>query len=241
MKSIIIMKVGSTFDDIKAKYGDFDEWTSAGLSGTELNIRCIDAENGEQLPPSDECASVIVTGSHSMVTNNLAWSVKLEDWLKNMTDNEVPILGICYGHQLLARALGGSVGFHPKGKELGTVYINLTESGEKDTLFNAIPSQFLAHTTHYQSVLTLPEGADLLAFNEYEPHHAFRLKNAWGVQFHPEFSADLLREYIIKESDKFISEGLDVPKIIDELQDTPISAQVLTNFVAITRQYLSEN
>src|SRR5690606_38861481 len=107
------------------------------------------------------------------------------------------VLGVCYGHQLLAHALGGRVDDHPAGREVGTVELELDAAGEGDALFGATPAKFRAHATHRQSVLELPPGATVLARSAHDPHHAVRYApTAWGLQFHPEFSVGIMRGYL---------------------------------------------
>ena len=101
-----------------------------------------------------------------MVTDNLPWSIKTEQWIQEASHVKIPILGICYGHQLIAKALGGKVEDNPNGKEIGTVKIYTSSEIKKDRLFSDAPLTFEAHVTHMQSVLTLPKGATTLAFND---------------------------------------------------------------------------
>jgi len=230
-KKLFIIKAGTTFSDTKREYGDFDLWTIRGLGGVDDVIRTIDAEHGAPLPDVNECAGVIVTGSHDMVTDNLPWSVRIAEWIPALLDKEVPFLGICYGHQLLAHALGGKVGFHPEGTEAGTVDINLLPECAADTLFHSLPSTFPVHVTHSQTVIILPKGAVRLAMNPFEPNHAFRIgKCAWGVQFHPEYTSDIMRSYIINEKDDLIHEGINIKPILDSVKETPESASILRRF-----------
>jgi len=118
------------------------------------------------------------------------------------------VLGVCYGHQLLAHVFGGTVDYHPEGRESGTHTVTLTASAASDAPFSTMPSQFLAQLTHKQSVLGLPPQAILLGASEFEPHQAFRIGEcAWGVQFHPEFTDEVMRAYLAVQALDIESEG----------------------------------
>ena len=230
-KYIFIIKVGTTFPDTMHEFGDFDLWTLKALWAGDGEVKVVDAEHGDPLPSVDRCAGVVVTGSHVMVTDNLPWSERVAGWIPELVDRSVPFLGICYGHQLLAHALGGSVGFHPKGTEVGTVEISLLPECADDPLFNLIPSTFSAHVTHSQTVINLPKGAVRLARNAFEPNHAFRVGDcAWGIQFHPEYTADIMRSYIFNEKEDLLCEGIDIRPVLDLVRETPVAAVVLRNF-----------
>ncbi|MBA4369096.1 MAG: GMP synthase [Desulfobacterium sp.] len=208
MKRLYIIKAGTTFPATEKQFGDFDQWTAATLGITDVEIDIVDAENGATLPSVQECAGVVITGSHFMVTDNLPWSVKLEEWVLSLLHTGIPLFGICYGHQLLAQAAGGQVGFHPHGEEIGTVEVELLPDCVNDPVFQSLPQSFLVHVTHEQTVLRLPTGAIRLAANTYEPNHAFRLRGwAWGVQFHPEYSTDILRSNIREQKDELEAAG----------------------------------
>jgi GMP synthase (glutamine-hydrolysing) len=231
MKSLYILKVGTTYPAIAKLLGDFDVWTTEALGDVDIDICILDVEHGAPLPSAAECAGIVVTGSHSMVTDGLPWSVELEEWIASSLDTGTPYFGICFGHQLLARAAGGDVGFHPQGEEIGTVHIHLLPDCAHDVLFKSLPQTFLAHVSHSQSVLRLPPRATRLAFNVYEPHHAFRIGEcAWGVQFHPEFNVDIMKSYIKEDAAELASAGLNIPELLWAVNETPIAAQTLRNF-----------
>ena len=180
---------------------------------------------GQALPAQADIAGVVVTGSHSMVSDREPWSEAAAAWLRDAVAAEVPVLGICYGHQLLAHALGGEVGYHPQGIELGTVPVSLHDAAQDDPLFAGLPTQFDAQAAHRQSVRRLPEGATLLAGNHFEPHHAFRFgTRAWGVQFHPEFGEAATRAY------QMTLNG-DAPE--GAVRPTDVAASVLPRFARI--------
>lgn len=231
MKPIQIIKAGTTFPETLKRYGDFDLWTTRVLNLPVSQIEVVDAQSMAPLPPAEECAGVIITGSHSMVTENLEWSLRLESWIRTLLDEGTPLFGICYGHQLLARAAGGIVGFHPKGKEIGTNSVHLSRHVQFDSLVNDSPSQFLAHTTHAQTILELPTQAVNLAFSSHDSNQAFRIgENAWGVQFHPEFDEAIMRDYISKQSGQLILEGTNTDTLLSNVSDTPETRKILRKF-----------
>lgn len=241
MKKLYIIKVGTTFPATEALFGDFDVWTKRALSATNVDVKNVNVEQGEILPKSEACAGVVITGSHSMVTENLPWSVRVEGWIRELLEASIPIFGICYGHQLLARAAGGEVGYHPQGKEIGTVSVELLSACAVDPIFHALPPAFLAHVTHAQSALRLPEGAVRLAKNAYEPNQAFRVGEcAYGVQFHPEYSDEIMKSYIQEQKDELEAVGMDVEKIMLDVAPTPVAAQLIQNFASLVKDRLKK-
>ena len=179
-------------------------------------------------------SGVVLTGSHHMVSEREPWSEALVPWLQAAVEAGTPLLGICYGHQLLAHALGGEVAHHPEGVEIGTVTVELQDSAVGDPLLGGLPETFPAQAVHWQSVRRLPPGAVLLAGSAHESHHAFRIGDrAWGVQFHPEFSDAALRAYLDGLGDLLADEGLDAAAIAARLQPTPEAASVLPRFARL--------
>lgn len=234
MKKIFIIKAGSTFPETAAEHGDFEDMTKRGLGVKNVEVRTTDACKGEDLPDPEDCLGVVITGAHCMVTDDLPWSLAIEAWIPSLIKAEVPLLGICYGHQLLGRAMGGRVDFHPKGKEVGTVEIRKSTPCSADPLFDKVPQQFPVHATHAQSVLTLPPGAALLAENDFEPHHAFRIgRCAWGVQFHPEYDSNIMRDYVSKQEDSLTKAGQDVAKLLHQVRETPAANGLLSHFACL--------
>jgi GMP synthase (glutamine-hydrolysing) len=138
---------------------------------------------------------------------------------------------VCYGHQLLAHALGGKVDYHPDGRETGTQAVTLFDSAQDDPLFSQLPKQFPAQLTHKQSVIELPPGAVLLGRSTFEPHQAFRVgKNAWGVQFHPEFNEQIMKAYLEVQYPDLETEGLDANALLSSVQPAPTASQLLRLF-----------
>ena len=227
---LVILKTGSTRPSIQESFGDFDRWFLNGLS-EKLHRQVVDVTRQSLPGEPEEWDGIVVTGSPAMVSERAPWSEAAAAWLAKAVDVGVPILGVCYGHQLLAHALGGNVGYHPDGRETGTRQVNLHASAQSDPLFEGLPAEFLAQLTHRQSVLELPAEAILLASNEFEPHQAFRVGPcAWGVQFHPEFTADIMRAYLSAQAPELLGEGQSVDALIGAVEDAPHARALLQRF-----------
>jgi GMP synthase (glutamine-hydrolysing) len=233
---LVILKTGNTRAPIRDAFGDFDRWFLNGLS-EGLDRRVVDV-TCEPLPgePGD-WDGIVVTGSPAMVSDRAPWSESAAAWLGRAVEAGVPVLGVCYGHQLLAHAMGGKVGYHPDGRESGTFAVNLHETAQDDPLFKGLPASFKAQLTHLQSVLELPEKAVLLASSEFERHQAFRMGAcAWGVQFHPEFTADIMRAYLEAQSPDLVKEGLSPEALIDQVDDAPHATSLLRRFCELVEE-----
>lgn len=194
----LIVQTGSTLPELRARLGDFPDWFRRGLGLQRADVDVVRVDNGAALPADTRRhAGVIVTGSPAMVSERLRWSEDTAAWLRTRIESGSPVLGVCYGHQLLAHALGGRVDYHPSGREVGTVGIERLAAADDDALLQAAPARFMAHSSHQQSVLELPKGAVTLARSAHDPHHAVRYApGVWGLQFHPEFSVEVMRGYL---------------------------------------------
>jgi GMP synthase (glutamine-hydrolysing) len=231
MKPLLIVKAGNTYAEMAARFGDFEDWISTGLDRSTETIATVRPFCGEALPDPLSLGGIIITGSHDMVTDRHPWSEMTAAWIKCAVESDVPLLGICYGHQLLAHAMGGVVADNPEGREVGTVAVTLTEQGRHDRLLGEMPARFAAQACHSQSVLKLPAGATLLASSALDAHHAFAIgRRAWGVQFHPEFNSEVMRHYIQHLGADLVAQGADARACLAGVRETPQSREVLRRF-----------
>jgi len=234
LKYIYILKTGKTFQAAQKRFGDFEQWIVDSLRRERNDIKTVDIENGEPLPSVRSAKGFIITGSHSMVTDELQWSVALEKYIKNVVSKDIPMLGICYGHQLIAKALGGRSDYNPKGKEIGTVMISTVNSGGSDPLLKDLPKKFCAYVTHSQSVLKLPPRAKVLGKNAHDPHQIVRFAaRCWGVQIHPEFNESIIKEYILRQKEELVSMQFNVDRLLQEVRPCHASKKILDNFISV--------
>lgn len=218
------------------RHRGFPHWirVAAGLTADEAVV--VNVEGGAPLPRRDGFAGVIITGSGAMVTERRDWSERSAHWLREAAQAGMPMLGICYGHQLLAHALGGQVGDNPAGREMGTIELELHDHAAHDPLFAGLPAQFPAQATHLQTVLRAPDGATVLARSSQDECHAFRWgERTWGVQFHPEFSATHMRGYVHARSEALQGEGRCAKSMARQVSATPHARRVLRRFVRHAR------
>ncbi|MFT5320842.1 MAG: GMP synthase (glutamine-hydrolyzing) [Pseudohongiellaceae bacterium] len=236
MKHTLILKTGSTIPVIAEEKSDFEQWIATGMSLSVEQTLIVSVFEGQPLPDLQSISSIVITGSPAMATEKLDWIEKSQHFILSAIYAGIPVLGICFGHQLLAQAMGGKVDWHPQGREIGTTMVSRSVESADDPLFNKLPLTFPVHTTHMQTVTELPSDAVILAANNFESHHAVRFaRNVWGVQFHPEFNVAIMRRYIEERRLQIDDEGLDSTALLADVSPTPEALLVLQNFAALAK------
>ena len=230
--SVLILQAGTPPDDVSSVVGDISTWFSDALGMSLASLEIIPVYQGEPLPAPDTSRVAIITGSWSMVTDRHPWSETLAQWIRDAMAIEMPLLGVCYGHQLMAHALGGTVDYHPGGCEIGLQEIHLTAASRSDPLLQDWPVRFSAHLTHLQTITQLPPGAQVLGFSEHDPHQIVRYGvNAISTQFHPEFSQEIAAACIRRRAASLESEGKDPAALLAVLGETPEAKRLLLRFI----------
>jgi len=229
---LLVLRTGDAVPEVASRRGTFLRWIQDGVGDVwDRQWHEHDARSDEALPDPVSFAGIVVTGSAASVTERAPWMLRAEDFLRTAVAADVPVLGICFGHQLLAQALGGSVARNPLGREIGTVKLEATEHAVADPLFDGLPPSFSVNVSHVDTVERLPPGSTVLSSTSGERHAAFRVGRAWGVQFHPEFDGDVMRGYALARREAIESEGLPWERIHGEAQDAPHAVALLRNFV----------
>jgi GMP synthase (glutamine-hydrolysing) len=191
MRRVLILQAGSADPEVRARRGDYPEWFARHLA-PRVEVRVVRPYQ-ERIPPLAPFHGVLMTGSPDSVTAPEPWMDDAAAYMLAAARTR-PVLGVCFGHQLLARALGGRVERNPRGREAGTVEVHLTEAGTRDPLFAGTPRTLLVQETHADHVVELPSEAALLAGNDFSPVQAFGVgEGIRCVQFHPEMDAERAR------------------------------------------------
>ena len=256
--AILILKTGEALSPVRRSRGDFEDWIARGLGLAVDALEVVSAHRGEALPAAQDLRGVVVTGSPAMVSERADWSEDAARWLAAIVEADaLPVLGICYGHQLIAHGLGGEVGPNPRGREMGTVDVRFDAGHDEDgggapsagrkgpsgrpshavgaiePLFRG-STTFPAHMSHVESVLRPPDGARVLATTALDPHSVLAFgPRQWGVQFHPEFDREIMQGYIEARRDILADEGIDPDRLIAGARDADASGRVLARFAVL--------
>lgn len=230
---LLLVQMGHPPLDIRQAVGEQPQWFHDALGDVDpVTVVC--PFEGEALPAVGTFSGAVITGSWAMVTDHEEWSERTAEWAREVIEAGVPVLGVCYGHQLMAYALGGSVDYHPQGSEVGQIAVTLNDAAQHDPLLSGLPNSFDTFLSHEQSVLALPKGAVVLGASSHDPHQIVRYSpTAFSVQFHPEFSAPVMNKIITSRSERVAMKGKDRDALLAKVSDTPESRAILQRFVAL--------
>ncbi|GAB3623587.1 type 1 glutamine amidotransferase [Mariniluteicoccus endophyticus] len=173
-----------------------EEWLDTdGLRMSVIDLQAKDVPNLETIGDG-----LLVLGGrmNAMSHDQHPWLPRVKDLVADAQAMDLPILGICLGHQIIADALGGEVTVaDPRGLEEGPVRLRWTDAAADDPVLGEMVAlgDGPVPMSHYDAVTRLPEGAVELARSDRYANQAFRLGSAWGVQFHPEASPELMQHW----------------------------------------------
>ena len=220
---------------VAARRGHYPEIIREGIGDAWTgDVRVIDVRTDEALPAADAVAGIVVTGSSHSVTEQLPWMKRAGAYLRAASEDGVPVLGLCFGHQLIADAFGGKVLKNPRGREIGTVLLSLTEPAATDPLFHGCARAMKIQATHVDSVVALPPDARLFGTTSLDPHAAYAIGDRVRcVQLHPELDADIIRAYVEARAALIQAEGLSFESILGNVVEAPDAPKLLRNFAKL--------
>lgn len=189
------MKIGLLeCDHVRAQWrhfaGDYREMFAALLKrhGPQLELQIFDVCNGEFPAALDACDAYLTTGSRASVYDEAAWIERLKDFVRRLQAADKPFVGICFGHQILAEALGGRVSKAATGWGAGVQNIVITQT---ESWMTPPATQLRLQFMHQDQIAQMPAGGVLLGGAAHCPIAIFRVgRTMLGIQAHPEFTPD---------------------------------------------------
>ncbi len=239
-RPVCIHVCGAPPPPVAAEHGVFADWFRRLLSVHPVDAVAVDARAGRR-PDASGFAGIVVTGSPASVAEPEPWMDATVELVRDARRSGTPVLGVCFGHQIVAAALGGSVLVNPLGWEVGTRAVELTAEGQTDPLFAGLGPTVRVNFSHRDVVdpASLPPGCPVLARNHKSGAQAFAAGDAVRcVQFHPEFDGATARGYLRTRHDVLAADAAargapdEHPAVLlEQTGDTPDSERIFHNFI----------
>lgn len=188
-----------------------------------FNYDIIHADEGESIPHLHNYDALIILGGPASAYDNLPYLRKEEEIIKEAIKYNIPTLGICLGAQLIAKACNARV-YKGDKKEIGWYDVNLHGILKKS--FNVDKMRVFQW---HNDTFTLPSNAELLASSYSYPIQAFRIKNAFAIQFHLEVTKDDILEWIDEYKDEI--NGFDINSLLTISNEYKIYSKLLWNII----------
>ncbi|RCK53819.1 glutamine amidotransferase [Thalassospira profundimaris] len=183
----------------------------------------------DQFPDSIRDADAwVITGSKHGVYENLPWMIRLQAMLRDIVAADIPVFGVCFGHQILAAALGGTVVKSDKGWGIGVHEYKLAQNTPK--WVEDAPATMKLNAFHQDQVVKLPETASVWASSEFCPYAGLNYGDrAASIQPHPEFSFEYENALLQARRGELIPE--DVAEIAEESMKNPVDGNSFARWI----------
>lgn len=220
---VLLLQLGEAPEPVRAAHGGYASWYERAW---EAPLTVFDGRSGAAPPDARDFAGIIVTGSPQSLVTPEPWMDLAGTLLTRAHDAGTPVLGVCFGHQLLGRVFGGRVIENPNGWEIGSHDVEVLA---EDPLFDGLGRTIRVNLTHRDVVVDLPAGVRVLARNAVTDVQALAVSDHLrGVQFHPEISGVVCRGYI--DARRHLLASHDCDALIAQTADSPDGLRVMHNF-----------
>lgn len=227
-----ILQCDQVETELITQYGTYPEMFVRLLQQAEANLTytIYDVRRGELPKSIDAADAYLITGSRYSVNDNLPWISKLEGLVRSFYESRKKIIGICFGHQLIAKTLGGKVIKSPKGWGIGMSINKIIE--QKPWMSPALMKLHL-YVSHQDQVVVPPIEAEVLAASDFCPFYMFRIRdNFLTIQGHPEFSKAYTQALMMKRKKMYSNELFEYGlKSLEQTCDAEVFARWIINFL----------
>ncbi len=196
-----ILQTGHAPDEVRGTLGDYADMFKRLLDGQDFEFQTFDVVDGVFPKGPGEADGWLITGSRHAAYEDHDWIAPLEALIRDIAASGRPLIGVCFGHQIVAQALGGRVEKFRGGWSVGR---QVYDFGDDELALNA---------WHQDQVVELPEGAQVIAESDFCPYAALVIgDNILTVQPHPEFDAKMMAALIEHRGEAVPDELLEAAK-----------------------------
>lgn len=236
-----LLETDVLYDDLRADYGSYGRMfegffrARAQEAGLSIEFKYYQVQQGDLPADFDECDLYLITGSKAGVYDEFGWIVELTNWIQQAYAAQARMLGICFGHQILAHSLGGFADKSEKGWGIGVRSLDSSPSAFESPL----PKTLSLIYSHQDQVQQLPKEAQVLLGDDFCPYAGFHIKDqVLAFQGHPEFDAEYTRRLLGRRADAIgeptFTDGMET---LNEATDAEwLGRWILNFFFAPTRQ-----
>jgi GMP synthase-like glutamine amidotransferase len=188
---ITILKTGDVPESLRERFSPYPEMFSRMFAeaGGDFTHDVVAVNEGEPLPAPETLEGVVITGSSAGVYEDHPWLDPLRAFIRRAYETKTPMLGICFGHQVMADALGGDVRKSEKGWGLGR---HLYDVRQRPGFMAAAPEAMAVACSHQDQVIVPPAEAEVILASDFTPNAGLAYRNGAALSFqpHPEFNDD---------------------------------------------------
>lgn len=234
-----ILETGVPPQEYREQHGSYPDMFSELLAASDAHLNCkyFHVLEGDIPASPQQCDAWLITGSKFGVYEDHSWIPKLEALIQQAYTQDVPVVGICFGHQLIAQALGGKVVKSDKGWSLGVSEYQIDSAPNWQSLLSQngadrpVEAAFSIQAYHQDQVVELPKDTQVLASSTFCPYAALSFNDrAISFQGHPEFAADYTKKLLTNRRDlKLLPNALSNQAI--EHIDKPVQRQQVADWI----------
>lgn len=188
---LTIIQTGDVPAPLRAQFGPYRQMfeTMFDSTGQGFSYDMVAVSDGAPLPDPAALEGIVITGSAAGVYDDLFWLDPLRAFIRNAYGQRTPMLGVCFGHQIMADALGGDVRKSDKGWGLGR---HSYEVVSKPAFMRTAPAVLSVACSHQEQVIVPPVEAEVILKSDFTPNAGLAYRNGAALSFqpHPEFADD---------------------------------------------------
>lgn len=188
---LTILQTGEVPEPLRARFGPYRKMfeTMFDSTGPGFTYEMVAVSDGEALPDPATLEGVVITGSPAGVYEDHFWLDPLRAFIRSAYGHKTPMLGVCFGHQIMADALGGDVRKSEKGWGLGRHTYTVKS---RPAFMQSAPAALNVACSHQDQVITAPPDAEVILGSDFTPNAGLAYRNGAALSFqpHPEFADD---------------------------------------------------